>query len=277
MRHFSFVLLIIAGFYTHAYAQDSDHLWPEASHYSNAVLLPDEYVFQRFEEAFDPHIRARVLVYPSGQPEYAIAIRENIEIAPVSITEQAPPYNPTYDLLYLKFEHSLSDFEHLEELERGAIKVLREDGSEEIDRQAIIELKTKLPASRDEVGLYRCEKKIEPDFAKAILNVWKKALLQTRYSEKQPRKLHRGYTYHFAFNEDYFDPFGYPTNYAGYAQGPVAGTKIRQLVYISELLREFCSEQNYTESSKILNEARKLDERLNGNYYKESGDTLDGH
>lgn len=267
MRFLSILAIAAAVISAQSYgvAQDDDHLWPEPSVYSDPILLPDEYIFQRLEEVFEPNIRARALVYPSGRPEFAVAIRENIELAPVSIEEQTQSKKSTYDLLFLTFEHRLFDFETLADLKSGAIKVFGEDGSLETDQQAITDLEAKLPASMNDVELFKCEKEIDPELAEAVLHVWKKMLLQTRYSENQPQQFHRGNTYHFAYEENFLRLFGYPTSYAGYAHGPVAGTKTRQFTKITGLLRDFCSVRNSEKSVLLLEEVRKLDDRLNAN------------
>jgi len=72
---FSFILLMVG---VPAFAED--HLEPEQSQFSG-IFMPQYYgtVLEAYSETYDKEFVARAIVFPSFQPEYAVAIKKQNE------------------------------------------------------------------------------------------------------------------------------------------------------------------------------------------------------
>lgn len=215
-----------------------DHLLPEASVYTDIrTLTGDKYssVYADYEEnvarvlidAFNDSVVARVVVLPSFEPEYA-----------VGLTLQ----DGNYAILVLEASTQLVNFEHLEMMRAGAYRQADDlDGSKQAAE--IKDIESQLPASRKDVAVKRCERKVSERVGAKLYTLWSEMLFRTRYPDLRPANadappaplgLHiDGTAYHFSFEYPGF-------TLAGKIHSPTEESITGRFVAITRLMKDAC-------------------------------------
>jgi len=235
-----------------------EHLLPEDSVYTDVSLRVvdpfydfdkdyEENVVQVLFDAFNHTVVARVVVYPSFQPEYVVGLVLN---------------DKKYGLLHLEPSVQLYSFEALEIIKAGGYKPLDDpDGSKHA--ASIRELQDQLPASRDDVVIERCEREISETMGAKLYNLWSEMLFRTRYPDLRPADPESkaqminlgidGVRYHFSFDHP-------GIVLAGNIWSPRPESNTGQFVSITNLMKEACHAED---NEKILTEIeRRVDDLM---------------
>jgi hypothetical protein len=235
-----------------------EHLLPEDSVYTDVGLRGvdpyydfykdyEENVVRVLFDAFDDTVVARVVVYPSFQPEYVVGLVLN---------------DKKYELLHLEPSVQLYQFEGLEVMKACGYKPMDDpDGSKHA--ASIREVEDHLPPSREDVAVERCERNISEAIGAKLYNLWGEMLFRTRYPDLRPvdpnskaRMINLGIDgtrYHFSFE--------YPgIVLAGNIWSPRPESNTGQFVSITSLMKEAC---HATDNDKILTEIeRRVDDLM---------------
>lgn len=231
-----------------------DHLIPENSVYTDISIrtqdpfsdLAKEYernVVGVLIDAFNPSVVARVVVYPSFEPEYAVAMTFS---------------DGRYSILHLEPSVQLYHFEVLKWLGSGA-DPRDPDGKKYL--QMLDDLGVELPANRGDVEVDRCERQIPSALGSDLYVLWSEMLFRTRYPDYRPASPDDkpvwvnigidGTMYHFSYE--------YPgVTLAGAVHSPREGSDTGKFVAIAELMKDAC---HATDGAGVLNElAQRVDE-----------------
>ncbi len=232
------------------------HLLPEDSVYTDIGLRTadpyysldadyEENVVRVLFDAFHEPVVARVVVYPSFEPEYVVGLVLN---------------GGKYGLLHLEPDIQLYQFEALEIMKAGGFKPNKDpDGSKHA--ASIRELEDDLPPSRDDVAVKRCEREISEKIGAKLYALWGEMLFRTRYPDLRPADPNStarminigidGVRYHFSLD--------YPGLFlAGNIWSPSPESNTGQFVAIAELMKEACRAED---SESILAD---LEQRVDG-------------
>jgi hypothetical protein len=154
-----FIILAIMLLVPQVCMANFDHLEPEKSLF-NSSPSDQKYhsmVVDAFMEVYDKDVVARVIVLPSFEPEYAIALKK---------------HDKEYTLFMVSPIMQLWAYRIKEEgIENGKINQ---------DDQQVERMKAVYPTYND-IPLTRCSVEIEADLGDKLLTVWETMLLTTRY------------------------------------------------------------------------------------------------
>jgi len=113
-----------------------------------------------FREAFDPDVRARVLVEPSFSPEFAVGLRRR----------------GGHDVIFsLEPEKQLWGYSVVQLMKNGRITVLSETKENGLSDQ-VRKLEQSLPNDPRSIAIRRCERRIDGPLADLIADDWKNSL-----------------------------------------------------------------------------------------------------
>ena len=233
-------------------ASDDSHLLPEDSIYSEFYPLSEnddlveryeENVLKVFADVFDQDVFGRVIVYPSFQNEYAVALKHN---------------ESKYSLLVLDPTIHIWRFSLVEMYEAGEVKILGDDDGSQLAEE-LKELKQGLPEAPTDIPVETCEREISADLGEKLFFLWGDMLFRTRYPDKRPLRLERddtiivgadGTTYHFSFEYNY-------KRLAGQIWSPDADSVTGRFVTIARTLADACFEKgkiDVVELDKLVSE-----------------------
>lgn len=249
-------------FYASSIANDDKHLLPEDSLYSafnykieRSDLLEqyDENVLWVFQEAFADDVFGRVIVHPSFQNEYAVAVKRNEDKFSVLVLE------PTVHI----WRYSL-----IEMYESGRVRILDDEDGSKLKKD-LEELREGLPESLTEVPVESCEYELSANLGEHLFELWGEMLFRTRYPDKRPVTLDGesgsrigfdGVTYHFSFEYDH-------DRLAGKIWSPDSKSETGKFVEITNLLSGACQNKDSSLVDKAQNETEKLLARLRQSAY----------
>ena len=205
----------------------SEHLEPEDSQFTG-LFMPGYYgmVLTAFSEAYKTDVRARAIVFPSFSPEFSVFIKER---------------NGTFSIVSLSPETSYWGYKLLDMKKN---KVITKGLSRDRDEEGISELEKEYPKDYRDLKIDRCEVEINPSIADAIVDIWLKMLLQTRY-KKEKLLGFDGADYHFSMSD------GYQT-LGGKIWSPSPESKTGILVELTHLMRAKC--QTQSDELDVLNQ-----------------------
>lgn len=194
----------------------------------------EENVARVLRDAFRFEVVARVIAYPSFEPEFSIALELK---------------EGKYRILYLAPAVQLLHFEELEIMKE---KPNSDFQREELDRylRYLDDLKIKLPKTREEVEVSKCDISISNELGVKLYSLWSEMLFRTRYPDLRPAKPDAkaapldlavdGTSYHFSFEYPGF-------TLAGKIHSPRAESNTGKLVAIAELMKEACQAEDNKE------------------------------
>jgi hypothetical protein len=186
-----------------------NHLEPEQSLFTSSQSRQKYHhmVIDALKEVYTKDVVARVIVLPSFEPEYAIALKK---------------HNEEYTVFMASPTMQLSEYKTIEEnIENGKVNH---------DDEHVTRLKALYP-TYNEIPLTHCSVAIDADLGDKLLTVWQTMLLTTRYEKDRPNILQiDGVSYHYS--TDFF---------AGQTWSPSQNSKTGKLVAITDALATYCT------------------------------------
>lgn len=193
----------------------------------------EENVARVLHEAFRYEIVARVVAYPSFEPEFAIALELQ---------------DGKYKILF--FEPSIQ-LRHFDELEIIKLKMKEKPDSDfrkdelETYLNYLEDKNIELPSTREEVDVRECDILISKELGDKLYSLWSQMLFRTRYPDLRPAKPDNkpalldlaidGTSYHFSFEYPGF-------TLAGKIHSPREESNTGKFVTITEIMKSACLE-----------------------------------
>ncbi|MCF6197760.1 MAG: hypothetical protein L3J50_13780 [Emcibacter sp.] len=202
-------------------ANAADHLEPEESQFSGLLHTPEEgyipktmifsgyewEVIMTFREVYKDNIKARAIVIPSFQPEYAIGIAQEetgFVIFHLSIKEQL--WGQTISPRKNRTKNKPANLQNAENTKNHELN--------------------------------RCIRSLDTPIAEKIENIWRSMLYGTRFSKTSGGGLD-GTNYHFSMREEYQDLYGQTWS-------PNKLSKPGMLVSITDEMVRYCNDKKVT-------------------------------
>lgn len=227
-------------------AADDDHLVPEDSVFSRGMPPPPYFSFDDgtgydshdyyksvlsvLNAAYERDIVARLIVIPSFQNEYAIALSRE---------------DDAWKIIYLRPEIHIWKFKSLEQFKSDAVRARSLDG-ESRNAEIIEELEAELPETIEDVAVETCALEIDDALGRALYTLWSEMLFRTRHVDRRPvtpegdetvRIGADGITYHYSFD------YGIGA-LAGKVWSPDEKSITGKFVAIGKMMRDACESQN---------------------------------
>lgn len=195
-----------------------------------------------------PGGRAAVVVIPSFEPEYGVAV-----------TAQ----DGAYSVSYVRPKISIWYFLRTRE-QKAYVEANPENPSPEIQsdedwaqsKKKLAEMESKLPRSVEDIQIETCVRDIDQSLAARIFQIWDTMLNQTRYAEDNFGWTD-GTTYHFTMHSE-----RHVLGMSGWVWSPPEESKTGRLVAITELLRRYCLEGSKNLRRKLAQQVDALSKRL---------------
>lgn len=237
MRYARQLLAAIAASLWAPCAPAGDHLEPEWTPYLGVHMDGfDEILVSVFKEAYADDVRARLIVVPSFEPEYALGVKET---------------KGTYRIFLLKPSTHLWYFPYREIVRRGQVQVLDENGSHP-DDETQRRLNATLPDRPEDVPLSHCEIEIAKPVAETLIDIWRGMLVGTRFDEPMPEGVvvvtGDGTTYHFSMKINY-------DRLAGKTWSPGPSSPTGKLVAITDTMRDLCLTRKPALATRLAGQA----------------------
>ena len=182
-------------------------------------------------EAFEPAVRATVIVEQAGPPEFAVGLKET---------------SGETKIFFVRSTVHIWRYVILEELRSGQSSL--PDAPAEIKR-----LKAALPPDPAKVPLVRCEIAIDPLVANRLSEAWVGMLARVRVN-KHPRYAEDGTSYHFSIS-------GLPMR-QGFAVSPPPNTDTALLVSTALAMYDYCNTRQPRHLADIRRFSTNLLQRL---------------
>lgn len=198
-----------------------DRLQPEAADFADYHATE----MRVFREAYAGDVVARVVVEPSFQHEYAIALALD---------------GGAYRLFVLEPSEQIWSYTVLKMMKDGSITT-GDDKGKATTADEIKKLEDSLPAHPELLKLTRCEIAIPPDVAARVIAAWKLMLTTTVATTSSGLD---GEFYHFALRDK-------DNTLAGVTWSPVAASNPGRLVDMAFALRDACKTHGVRSLSAI--------------------------
>lgn len=218
-----------------------DHLEPEDSVYSGIASFEpgyDQALIASFRDAFEDDVQARAIVEPSFETEFAVGIKET---------------EGHYWIFYQEVSEQLWQYSVLDMMKKGQITSASTDGKS-TTLQEIEKLEKSLPPDPKDVKVIRCEYQIERALGVRIVDVWRRMLLETRYS-KEPTMGLDGTIYHFYAKNGY-------RRMAGQTWTPDPATKPGILAEMSYDMKKLCTTRDVARLRELETLTNTLSSKL---------------
>ena len=220
----------------------AEHLEPEDSLYTGISSIEyNQMVLNYLREANDRDVLARVFVYPSFEPEYAIGIKKKEE---------------SYTIFKISPTLELWGYETISMLKED-LNIAVEDKDIIMAKEAIKEYEETYPKNYLDVPIKRCDVKIQESLANDIVSLWEQMLLETRY-EKSQLFILDGVSYHFSMNIG-------TQILAGQTASPDKETKPGKLVALTDAMASFCKKKTKTKLRALKRSKVSLRKALESN------------
>lgn len=211
----------------------------------------EENVARVLSDAFRFEIVARVVVYPSFEPEYAIALELN---------------EGKYRILLFEPSVQLRHFDELEIINKNINEKPDSDFRKEELETYLKYLEAEdinLPDTREEVEIRQCRLSVSKTLGDKLYSLWSEMLFRTRYPDLPPASAETtpvminsgidGTRYHFSFEYPGF-------TLAGQIWQPRAESRTGKFVHISNLMKDACRSEG---AAKVLAELEARVDSLN--------------
>lgn len=194
---------------------EPDHLVPDHSVYAEPFLMDYALMVSELLPPEEMEV-ARVLVFPSFDPEYAISIQKT---------------NEKYILEVRQPLKSYWGYKSIEFMKSGSTKIIK-DGQSKIDDEGIARLEKEYPSSPRDLPVNRCSVLLKSSIATDILKIFERELFRVKNPEKDSGGLD-GTTYHYSMKK------GLRT-LSGQTWSPSSELPTGKLVSITDSLYESC-------------------------------------
>ena len=233
------------------------YLLPEDSEYDSLWDIQDHSRDYRqklrvvFRDLYENRVFARMLVEPSFDVEYAVAIERDRDFQNYKIVTLTPAAKVWFYVL----------------LDETRARLEKSQSADEVRRlkKKIVDLERDAPGVLEELSVKRCELSISPALGETLFSLWAQMLFDVRYhkfSEPSPGgppwlNIHLdGVNYHFGFE--------YGQSLAGYAWSPSEQSNLGRFVSIGDRLRDLCESPDIASEVEIARMARELLDKIKG-------------
>lgn len=183
-------------------------------------------------EAFGPEVKARALVYPSFQPEFAVGLRQTAQ---------------QHEIFFIRPSRMVWTYTLVELMRRGRAGTMTFDGRDATAAE-IARLTEGLPERPSDLPVERCATPVDEALAGALILAWR-----TMLEDIGPRRQAGldGVTYEFSMTSG-------NRSLAGEIWSPERGTRSERLVRIANLMRSYCEAPRPRAAREMLSLAREL-------------------
>ena len=226
----SFVLAI-AALLTAAPATAQHRLAPPAA---EVEILADYEASVRevLREAFSPEVKARAVVYPSSQAEFAVGLRHSAQ---------------GDEIFFIRPSRQVWTYTLVALMRQGHAGSMSMDGSDRTDEE-IARLTDGLPERPADLSLERCAAPVDEDAANALILAWR-TMLEDIGPPQEPGL--DGVSYEFSM------PAG-DRSLAGETWSPRRGSRTEKLTRIAEQMRIYCESRHPEVLREMLSLARTI-------------------
>jgi hypothetical protein len=227
-------LILVLGCALYATAAlAGEHLEPERSDFASY----DSTVATVLKSAFERDVRARAVVEPSFQSEFAVGVKEE---------------SGAFRVFFLQPSAQVWQYTLLQMMKKRQVTSTTPDHVDNTARE-IARIEASLPADPKDLKVEQCEIAIDATLGARLVTLWKTILSQVK--AQPPDNGIDGVIYHFSMAVDGHE-------LAGQAWSPPKSSDAGMMVDIAYAMREACKTKNQSEIAMIDRLSADLQKRL---------------
>jgi len=231
-----------------------DHLEPDGSILGASAFLADYDVMLRdvLHAAYARDVEVRMIAQPSFVPEYAVGLRggKTIGKGDFKMVVAGPPYR----IFALSPAASVWTYQSIAMLKSGQTRMVGEN-AQQLQKKEIERAQASVPANPRDLKVSQCEIGIDDALGGRIIEVWRKMLMRTRYSQQNMNGAD-GATYDFSMFVRGVGPL------AGKVWSPDRDSSTGALVALSGEMYGICTKKKDASMAQLEKLTAELEARL---------------